>query len=402
MRHFFTVTLLFAIMFSIAACGGGKQKGALGDKKAELEKLKLEQTKINNKITKLEDEIAVLDPTAAKAKLVTLETIGSASFEHFIDLQGKIDAKNVAYVAPRGAPGVVKALYVKKGDYVKKGQTIAKLDDALARQQVTAASQQTGTIKAQLNLAQQTLKRVQNLWANNIGTEMQVLQAKAQVETLTSQLAAANAQVGLAREQLDFSNVRADISGTVDQVNVRVGESFTGMSTAGPQISIVNTSNLKLLVQVPETYIDRIRVGTPLVVTLPDANDRKINTTVSVISKLIDPASRTFYVEGNVPSDASIRANQIAKVQIEDYARGSAITIPVNVLQTDQQGKYVLVAVQENKRLVARKKRVNVGELYNDRLEVTAGLADGDQLITQGFENLYEGQTITTATATTK
>lgn len=399
MKYMIKPVFFIALVVAIASCGGGKQKGQLGDKKAELEKLKKEQKEVNDKISKLETEIGLLDPASVNSKLVTVEAVGTSSFSHFIELQGKVDAKNTAYVAPKGPGGVVRALYVKKGDYVRKGQTVAKLDDAIARQQMVAASQQTGTIRAQLKLAQTTYERVKNLWANNIGTEMQVIQAKAQVETLSAQLRAAEAQVGLAREQVNFSNVTASISGVIDQVNVRVGEQFTGMSAVGPQITIVNTSVLKLLVQIPETYIDKVRTGSPIIVTLPDANDRIINTTISVVSKLIDPASRTFYAEANLPSDASIRANQIAKVQIQDYSRGSAITIPVNTLQTDQQGKYVLVAVNENKKLIARKKRVIVGELNGDRLEIKSGLNAGDQLITQGFESLYEGQVVTTAAA---
>lgn len=396
MKHITKSIFLFALIVAIASCGGGKEKGKLGDKKAELEKLKKEQKNLNDKIAKLVTEIEQLDSTAVKAKLVSIETVGDGTFNHYIDLQGKIDAKNTAYVAPRGMGGVVRALYVKIGDYVRAGQTVAKLDDAVARQQLAAASQQTGTIRAQLKLAQTTYERVKNLWSNNIGTEMQVVQAKAQVETLTSQLRAAEAQVGMAREQVNFSNVKAGISGMVDQVNVRVGEQFTGVTAAGPQISIVNTSVLKLLVEVPETYIETVHVGTPLVITLPDANNRVINSKVSVVSKLINPSTRTFTVEASVPTDPAIRANQVAKVQIQEYSRGNAITVPLNTLQTDQEGKYVMVAVMENKKLVARKKRVIAGNLSGDRLEIKSGLSAGDQVITQGVESVYEGQVVTT------
>ncbi len=396
MNHITKSFLLLALVVAIASCGGGaKEKGKLGDKKAELEKLKKEQKVLNEKIATLVTEIGQLDSTAVKAKLVNVETIGGGTFNHYIDLQGKIDAKNTAYVAPK-MPGVVRAIYVQKGSFVRKGQTILKLDDAVVRQQVAAAAQQTGAIRSQLNLAKTSLQRQQNLWENNIGTEMQVIQAKANVETITSQLRAAEAQVGMAREQLDFSNVRADISGVIDQVNVRVGEQFTGVTATGPQISIVNTSVLKLMVQVPETYISSVNVGTPIVITLPDANNRVINSKVSVASKLIDPVSRTFTIEANVPSDPAIRANQIAKVQLQEYSRGNAITVPLNTLQTDQEGKYVMVAVTENKNLVARKKRVITGNLSGDRLEIKSGLSAGDQIITQGVESVYEGQVITT------
>ena len=216
------------------------------------------------------------------------------------------------------------------------------------------------------------------------------------MEALTSQLRGAEAQVQQAKEALSFTNVTADISGIVDQVNVKVGEIFSGMAGTVPQIAIVNTSVLKLIVNVPETYIDRIKVGTPLKITLPDANNKEITGKASVVSKLIDPTTRSFYVEATVPQDPAIRANQLAKVQIQDYATSDAITIPVNTLQTDNEGKFVLVAVKEGNNLVARKKRVIVGELYRDQLEIKSGLTNGDQLITEGFQSLHEGQVVTT------
>ncbi|GAB3005685.1 efflux RND transporter periplasmic adaptor subunit [Niabella terrae] len=400
MRAILKLSTLLIFALALASCGGGKkeERSKLNDKKTELQKLKGEQQKLNEQINKLQDEIAVLDPSSVKAKLVSVEQIGESAFNHFIDLQGKVDARKTAYVAPRnGQGGIVRAIYVKQGDRVRRGQALLKLDDAIPRQQAVAANQQVATVKAQLDLAKTTYQRQKNLWDNNIGAEMQVIQAKATVEQLTAQLKAAEAQAATAKEQLSFSTVTADIDGTVDQVNIRVGEMFTGMSTSGPQISIVNTSQLKLIVDVPENYIDRVQQGSPLVVTLPEANNRTINTRASVVSKLINPSSRTFYVEANLPADKSIRANQIAKVQIQDYSRDEAITIPVNTLQTDEKGKYVLVAVTENGKLVARKKSIIVGELYGERLEVKSGLAIGDKIITEGFQSLYDGQVITTA-----
>ncbi|MGE9310633.1 efflux RND transporter periplasmic adaptor subunit [Niabella sp. CJ426] len=400
MQYILKLTSIVAFTAILASCGGGKKEknSALNDKKVELEKLKGEQKKINDQVAALEGEILKLDPNAAvTAKLVTVESIDGSDFNHFIDLQGKIDAKNTAYVAPRnGQGGIVRAIYVKQGDNVRKGQTLLKLDDAIPRQQLEAALQQVSTVKAQLELAKTTYQRQKNLWDNNIGAEMQVIQAKANVDQLNAQLRAAEAQAGAAREQVGFTNVIADINGTLDQVNIRVGEAFIGMMGSTPQLSIVNTGVLKLHVNVPETYIDRVKTGSPLVITLPDAGNKTIKTTASVVSKLIDPASRSFYVEANVPSDPSIRANQIAKVQIQDYSRPDAITVPVNTLQTDQTGKYVLVATKEGNKLVARKKTVIVGELYGDRLEVKSGLSAGDQIITDGFQNLYDGQVITT------
>ena len=393
------ISLAAMLTIFLAACGNSTKetKGELTDKKAQLTKLKGDQEKIAGEIRKLEEEIAKTDPAAvAKPKLVAISTIGSDSFSHYIDLQGKIDAQNVAMVAPRGQGGVVRAIYVKQGQAVKKGQLIMKLDNAIALQQVDAVKSQIAELEAQVKLAESIYQRQQNLWKDNIGTEVQVLQAKTNAENAAAQLNAAKAQVRVAQESADLSNVYAEIGGTIDVVNVRIGEFFSPQSAAmaASGIRIVNTGDLKVLVQVPENYSERVKTGGTLKVTLPEANNKIFYSKITVAGRLIDPVSRTFFIEGKIPQDKDIKPNQIAKVQILDYSNNAAITIPVNTLQTDDKGKYVLVAVTENGKMYARKKAVIIGELYGDKLEIKSGLAAGDKIITEGFQSLYEGQLI--------
>ncbi len=108
---------------------------------------------------------------------MALTPLASGSFTHYIDLQGHIDATNVAYVAPRGQGGLVKSIYVKQGDNVKKGQLLLKLDDALAQKQIDQ-------LNTQLAYAKDLLQRQQNLWNQSIGTEVQLLNAKNNVANI--------------------------------------------------------------------------------------------------------------------------------------------------------------------------------------------------------------------------
>ncbi|KAA5537196.1 efflux RND transporter periplasmic adaptor subunit [Taibaiella lutea] len=381
-----TVALALGLLSS---CGGNDLK----KKKADLEKLQEEQSSLSDKITKLQDEIAKLDPStvvSAKTKLVSVETIGTETFNHYIDLQGKIDALNTANVAPRGQGGVVTAVMVKQGDPVKQGQLLLKLESSTQNQNVIAMQQQVNGAKAQLDQAQSVYKRQQNLWSQNIGTELQVLNAKTSVEAMQSQYNAALANLKIAQEQLGFANIHAPISGVANIVNVKIGEVFTG----GNQVQIVSNSDLKVTVNVPENYLEQIKVGSDLKVTLPEAGNKVINTKVNVTGKLIDPVNRSFYVEGKIPVDQSVRPNQIAKVSIRDYTAPDAITIPVNTIQNDEKGKYIMVASNEKGKWFARKRQITIGELYSDRLEVKSGLKIGDIVIVNGFQNLYEGQPI--------
>ena len=392
-------TILIISVITMAACGGKKAGDAgIQGKKDQLAKLKEQQTALVTQIAGLEAEIAKLYPSSVvseKAKLVAIETVAPQPFSHFIDLEGKVEAVNISYVTPKNGGGQVKAIFVKKGDQVKKGQLLLQLDNIIAKQSLAAGEQGLKTLRTQLNFAKTLYEKQKSLWAENIGTEVQLITAKNNVESLESQLKATEEQVKISKEQLNFTNVYADVSGVADEVNVRVGEAFTGVLGNAPQIKIVNASDLKVVVNIPENYINKVHVGSRIKVNLPDIK-KTIEATVTVASNLIDANSRSFYVEAKIPSDNSFHPNQIALVNIQDYTNAKAITVSVNTLQNDEKGKYVMVAAQEGSKLVAKKKPVTIGDLYADKLEIKSGIAVGDVVITEGYQGLYEGQLLTT------
>jgi membrane fusion protein (multidrug efflux system) len=395
------ITVLFiTATITLASCGGKPEAGSLAAKKAEIEKLKKDQTAIADKIKALESEVAKLDTSAVKediAKLVGTTAVITQNFAHYIDLQGRVDAEDISYISPRLGGGQVRAIYVKRGDYVKKGQLLLKLDDAIGKQQVAASKQATETLKTQITLAKDVYNRRNNLWKQGIGTEIELITARTNVESLEKQLAAANENIKVQQEQANGANVYSDVDGVADEVNVRVGEMFTGFAGTMPQIKIVNTSSLKVITDVPENYSGKVRQGSTLLVSLPDVN-KTFNTTVNVSGKVIDPNNRSFRAEAKLPNDPAIRPNQIAQVRILDYSAPNAIAIPVNTVGTDEKGKYVYVAVTEGGKQIARKKQIVVGELYNELIEVKSGLSAGDQLITDGYQNIYDGQLLKTDT----
>ncbi|MBG9375533.1 efflux RND transporter periplasmic adaptor subunit [Panacibacter sp. DH6] len=386
MRKIVNICSLSAFLF-LASCGAKSDSGKGGDvaaKKAKLEELKKEQQKITDEITALEAEIVKIDPSAKpeKTKLVTVSDVKAENFIHYIDLQGTVTSDDISYVAPRnGQGGLVKAVYVKQGDNVKKGQLLLKLDDAIYQKNLQQA-------QTQLKYAEDLLRRQKNLWNQQIGTELQLVQAQQNVDQV-------NDQIATLKEQMSMANVIADVSGVADVVNIRVGEFFSG-NAMNPQIRIVNNSRLKVTTQVPENYVENVNNGSNVIVNLPDIN-KTFNSKISVSGKVIDPNSRSFYVDAKLPADNNLRPNQVALVKIQDYAASNAITAPVNTLQTDEKGKFVMVAVNEGGKLVAKKRPVEIGQLYGDKIEIKSGLQAGEQLITYGYQGVYDGQLLTTA-----
>jgi membrane fusion protein, multidrug efflux system len=370
------------IILSLLSCGSQTETTTGIDAKLkELEGLKAEMTALSAKIKKTEDEIIKLDPSRGiKPKLVSTMTLSPEGFNHYIDLQGVISSKNISYVAPRnGMGGYVKQLYIKAGQNVKKGQLVMKLDDQVLRQGIE-------TTKTQLGLAKSIYERTKNLWEQNIGTEVQLLSARNNVETLEN-------QIKLQEEQLKTYLVYADQSGIADIVNVRVGELFTGMGATGPQIQIVNNANLSINIEIPENYTGIIKPGAKVLVEVPSIS-KKFETTIARISQSINAASRGFTAECGIPNSAGLKPNMSAYTKILNHSNAKAMVIPINIIQSDEKGKFIYTLQTKDGKKMATKKSIVIGQLYDDNVEVLSGLDAGDQIIVQGHQNLYEGQLI--------
>jgi RND family efflux transporter MFP subunit len=377
--------LIICIVLFLTACSSNKgEKGSLAEKKSTLEALMKDRDALSTKIIALESEIEQLDSSSSneKMKLVEVATLTNQDFSHYIELQGKITTENIYYVTPRGMGGQVKSMFVKQGDRVKKGQLLMKLEDGIIQQNIKQ-------VESQLAFAKNIFSRQENLWRDGIGTEVQFLSAKNNVESLEKQLS-------LVKEQLSTTNVLAEAPGVIDAVSIKVGETFMGSPLAG--ITIVDPSLLKATVDVPENYITKFKKGMKTIISIPDIN-KSINSQISLISETINITSRSFVAESKLTGVKDIKPNQIAIVKVLDHESKNAIVIPVETVQTDEKGKYVFIFSNENGKNIARKKSIEIGEFYDELIEVKSGLSTGDKIITKGFQGLYEGQSLTTATA---
>jgi len=400
-KYIFYPFLLLSLGFMLWACGG-KKPGARDVKsiRAQIEKIKKEKSVLDAKLRELEAQLASLDSAGTQtALLVSLDTIRVGAFAHYIDLQGHVDAEGMAYVSPSGMGGVVKAVLVKNGQLVSRGQTLVLLDDAIASQTLAAAKQQVNILSARLAQATTIYERYQNLWRQNIGAEISVINAKADVEALSAQLKAAQAQVGMAQEQVNMASVKAEISGVVDEMHVKVGEMFTPQTAATPGmgIRIVNGNSLKVVTAVPENYATLVKQGSPVDVEISESGLPAFSTTLSVVGIAINATTRSFNAEIMLPPQPLYKPNQNAKVRILDYKNESALTVPLNTVQYDESGSYVYLAVQQGNQLIAQKRPVTTGATYGGRLEIKTGLEPGDLLITRGFQEAYQGQPLQAA-----
>jgi membrane fusion protein (multidrug efflux system) len=366
----YTRLLMVVAVAILAACSAATPD----DKQAQLKKLKEQQAEITKQVQQLEKEIAAANPEDAnvKTKDVAVSEVAPKIFDHYVQTQGKVEAEDNISVSAK-TPGVIIAVYVNEGQHVSKGQVLAQIDNAVILRSIES-------VKTQLELAQTVYERQKNLWDQKIGTEVQFLQAKNTKENLERQIESL-------QEQNDMMRIKSPINGTVDEVIAKIGEA---VQPGQPAVRVVNTSDLKIAANVSEAYVTDIKKGNKVLVSIPELK-KDLESKVTFVGRTIDPLSRTFAVEVALPSDANLRPNMTGVIRVVFHTEPSAITIPINVIQSINEEKIVFVAETKGKNTVARKKVVRVEGVYNGQAQVS-GLAPGDKVITFGYQGLNDGE----------
>ncbi len=355
----------------LAACGQQPK-----DKPAELAALKDQKAKLEAQIIQLEKEIGAAAGPTQRIRTVALSELKTEPFRHFIDLQGKVDAEENVPVTSK-MPGALTRVLVKNGDFVNKGQLLAQIDDGIMLKGLSE-------LELQLKTAEDIYNRQKGLWDQKIGTEIQFIQARTNKESLEQRIATT-------KEQWQQSKIYAPISGTVDMVLLKAGQAIApGM----PLCNIINLSQLKIVGNVPEAYAAHVNQGYPVQVFFPDLN-KEVSTRVKYVSKSINPVNRTFTVECALPASREYRANMIAVMKIIDYQNPNAIVVPVNLIQTGSDGEFVLLAEKTgDKQATVKKATITQGANYNGMVEIKNGLKKGDWVISTGFQEVNNGETV--------
>ena len=364
--------LFLAGTLLLASCGGSK------DPKAELAKLKQEQADNQAKITALEAKTGGADTTAVAATPVSIITVQPESFKSYLPVQGRVDFDQNANVGARAA-GTLTSVRVQRGDRVGRGQVLATIDAS-----VLDASM--AELRTRLDLARIIYEKQNGLWKQQIGTEVQYLQAKNNYQALQRNLGTLNQQKAL-------YNVVAPFAGSVDEVMPKLGET---VAPGTPVVRLNSGAGGKILADVSEAYASGIKAGDKALVTIPDLDGEEIMSTVRTVGQAINATSRTFVVELRLPATkaAKLRPNMVATVRIENYDRANATVLPVDLVQKDDQNSYVYVVGKAGGKTVAQRRVIKTGNTYNGKVEITSGLAANDKVISAGYQNLNEGQIV--------
>ncbi len=349
---------------------------------ADLKALRKEKGKDIKKLQKdlkdIEAKIAKLEPNRpSKKRLVTTTQVVRRDFRRYATIQGAIASKHMVSVSSE-MPGRLTSVTVEEGYPVKRGQLIASVD-------MVSLQKQRQELETQLELAQDIFERQDRLWKQEIGSEVQYLQAKNSVDRLEKSI-----------ETIDYSltksNIYAPITGVVDIVNLQTGE----MAQPGmPIVMILDIRNIMVVADVPENYLGKINKGNKVNIHFP-ALDLDIEARVTLIGRKIHPANRTFKIEVDLPNKSGwLKPNLLAEVQINDYVEPDVIVISQELIQQEVGGRdFVVIAESNGEAAQAKKVYIKTGQSYEGEVVITTGLEEGDVLIVEGARGLTDAEGI--------
>ncbi len=371
----------------ITSCGGDSKSVESIIESNDLDKIRekrteviSEQTEINLQLKQIDEAITKLD-TVKNLPLVTAFQVKQDQFNHYLELQGSVATKKNIILYPEFS-GLLTSITVKEGQHVSKGKILGTIDDG-------GLSQQLAQMEVQLNLAETTFERQKRLWEQNIGSEMEFLQAKANFEGMQNAVNQMSSQVAK-------TSIRAPFTGIIDDVITEQGTVVSAGMTE--LIRLVNLDDMYIKAEVPESYLSTISKGKTVEVYFSVLGE-SLTAEVSQVSNFINPGNRTFSIMINIPNkNKNIKPNLTAKIKINDYTSAKAILIPQSIISENAIGEqYIYIAKRkgDSDEAIASRIIVKTGRTQGDFVEITEGVSHGDTIISEGARSVKDGQSVT-------
>jgi len=350
-------------------------KDELKELQSQLDNKKIELSNLKVEVKDLQSIIDELDTMSVnKGLAVNILQMSPIKFEHFFHANGSFEAVDYAYISPETS-GQVTEILVKEGSYVKKGQILAKLNTDILENTIRE-------VKTALDLATIVFKKQEELWNKKIGSELDYLRAKNDMQRMEDQLKTL-------QSQLDMAILTSPINGIVDNIVPKVGE------LAGPgqlMMQVVNLDEFYLNVEVSEAYLPYLKKGDPVSIHLMAYGDYFIDGKIHRIANIINPENRSFKVSIKVRNeDSKIKPNMLAEVKFKDFESEAALVVPSIIVKKDFRGNYLFMSKQVDGQPMAKKTYVETGKSRANETMIISGLNAGDQVIIGGYNKVVEG-----------
>ncbi|MBL4735555.1 MAG: efflux RND transporter periplasmic adaptor subunit, partial [Flavobacteriales bacterium] len=339
--------------------------------------LKSRNDAFNEKITAIDKQLADLEGKVTKVTLVSSHQLSPKKFEHYFETYGSIESgQNVSVNIE--APGIINRINVEVGQKVSMGQTLAVLDSKVLQNTIDE-------VQTSLNLATTVFEKQEKLWNQEIGSELQFLEAKSRKEGMEERLNALEAQ-------RDMYIIKAPFSGVVDEIFYKEGEMGNMII---PLLRLINLREVYLVADISEQYIGTVVPGVSVIAVFP-TSDSAYQATISRSGSSIKASNRTFKIYVDLKNaNGLLKPNLLGVLHIKDFEKDSATVVPTSTIQQDALGQeFVYVLQRGDERIFALKTPITTGLTYGNETMVVKGLKGAEEIVLKGARNIKDGQEV--------
>ncbi len=372
-RNLSLLGLLLLVLFNWGCSKGDEQ---VKDKQALLEQKREELRLLKQEIATLEAELNP-EKQQDESTLVRTLLVEKQTFKHYVELQGSVQSDDLITVSTETGGRLID-LKVREGQYVRKGQLLARFD-------LSELEKQLAELEVSLDLAREVYERQKRLWEQEIGSEIQYLQAKNKFDRLEKTKEALETRLAKAQ-------IYAPLSGQIEKLMVKPGEvAAPGM----PVLQLLNTRKVKVVAEVPENYLSIVKRGVKVEIEFPVLGLKRM-ARIDAVGQLINPSNRTFEAEAWLDNpDALLKPNLLGVIRLNDKTLKNVIVVPAELVQNEVGGKeFVFVLDKDEKGFLVRKTYVKTGLRQSGKVEIQEGLQAGQELIAEGAYKLVDGQRV--------
>lgn len=311
-----------------------------------------------------------------------------------VPLSFRIPGYVVSLMQVRGQDGRMRD--IAEGDRVPKGAVLARMRAVEYEDRVHQASSQAEAAEAVALKAKLDFERATRLFASETITKPDFDAARAQYDAAQAQVRAAHAGAADAQVSLRDTTLVTPFAGEIVKKNLEVG-AFVGPGVQ--TFAIANTNLVKIVVGVPDTVVQSIKVGQPVEVSIDAFPSRTFHARVSRMSSAADTVTRNFDIEIAIANkDHLLKAGMIGSLQLAQtpsQSAASSLLVPLSAVVQAKDGKYgVFVVSKSSAGDIARLHGIDIGEVNGTDIKVVSGLSAGDRIITSGANLLKDGQRV--------
>src|SRR5450432_192934 len=338
--------------------------------------------------------------SARPAVRVTIAPVEKADFQVYLTGLGIVQGFNTVLVRTR-VDGQIDKIAFKEGELVNQGDLLAEIDPRPFQAALDQAKAKKAQDQANLANANLDLQRYTKL--GEFATKQQTDTQRSTVAQLTAQIAADDAAIFNARTQLDYTAVKAPISGVAGLRQVELGNIVNAATQTGI-VTIAQIEPIAVIFTAPEEqlpYINEAQAIAPLKVIAITTDGKKplADGNLAVINNQVDTSSGTIRLKAVFDNmHHALWPGQSVSTRLLVKTLKDATVVPDDAIKHATEGLYAYVVNQDNK---AELRKIKVSQSIDGRSVVDDGLAPGDQVITAGQYKVQPGTPVSTAVAST-